>query len=456
MSLQQADGELARDEERERLPLPGEIESETEVRPRRPRRRRRRWLLIGLLVLLLAGAGVAVWASFFRTSGAATTLRTVTVTAGTLKQTVSGTGTLQPASEAALSFGSSGTVSSVEVEVGDTVKKGQALASIDDSELAIDLDSAKASRTEAEDSLTALQNADDSTAAAIAAAEATVEVKKNAVTQARAAVSAATLTSPIAGKVAEVTVSKGDSVSGGSSSSSTGATGSSGSSGTAGGTSGAAAGSSSTSTSSTSAVTVISSGTFEVTTSVSNADLTSVKKGLQATIIPTSSSTPVFGTVTSVGVVASASSGTSSAGSSTFPVTIAVTGKHPDLLPGSSATVGITVKQLADALSVPAQAVTTVDGRTVVQKLVDGHQVQTAVTLGDTIGSATVVKSGLSDGDQVVIASFRAPAAGSGTGTGTGRQGTGQQGGTGGLPGAGAGGFPGSGTGAGAGTGGTR
>ena len=59
----------------------------------------------------------------------------------------------------------------------------------------------------------------------------------------------------------------------------------------------------------------------------------------------------------------------SNSGSATFPVTIDVTGKHADLLPGSSATVAITVKQLADVISVPTQAISTVDGKTGVKTL---------------------------------------------------------------------------------------
>lgn len=444
MSVQHADDELATEQDPERLALPAETATET---PPRRTRRRRRWLLVGLLVLLLAGGGVAVWAVFFRTSQAATTLRTVTVSAGTLKQTVSGTGTLEPASQADLSFSSSGTVSSVKVEVGDTVTKGQALASIDSSELAIDLDSANASLTEAEDTLTDLQDDDDSTATAIAAAEATVEVKRNAVTQARTALDHATLTSPMAGTVAAVSVSKGDTVSGGSGSSTTAA---SSGAGAPAGSATSSSGSGSSSSGSSAAVTVISKGTFTVTTSVSNTDVTTLKKGLQATITPTSSARPVFGTVTSVGVTASSTStsGTSTSGSSTFPVVIAVTGKHTDLLPGSSATVAITVKQLSDVLSVPAQAVTTVGGKTVVQKLVAGKQVPTEVTLGQTIAGSSVVTKGLSDGDQVVIASFRAPTAGTG---GTGGTGTGTRQGAGGF-GGGTGGFGGTGTGTGTGT----
>ena len=414
-------------------------------RSRGPLPRRTRRVLIGALVVLLAGGGVAAWAVFFRDTGTAATYRTVTVASGTLKQTVSASGTLNPATESDLSFGSSGTVTQVLVEPGDLVKKGAELASIDDSELEIDYDSAKASLTEAKETLDELEDDDDATDSAIAAAEATVQVRKNAVTQAKTALGDATLVSPIAGKVAEVTIAEGDTVSGSASSTSSGT--GSGTSGSGSGTTGATgtggtADEAATSTSgSTPAVTVISDGTFTVDTSVSNADVTSIKKGLQATITATGSTDPVFGTVSSVGVVASSTSSTSASGSgsATFPVTVKVTGAHKDLLPGSSATVAITVKQLTDVISLPTQAVTTVDGKTVVQKLIDGKQVPTPVSLGASVGASTVVTSGLAVGDQVTVAGFRGAGT---TGTGGG-QGTGQGGGYGGAgAGPGAGGFP--------------
>lgn len=412
--------------------------------PHRRRRLGRRGIvvLVGALVLLLAGAGFGAYALFFADRSTSTTqYRTMTVSKETLKSTVSATGTLNPAKESELSFSSSGEVTSVKVEVGDKVSKGDVLARIDDDELQIDYDAATAELAEAQDSLDELEDDDDATDTAISSAEAAVKVKENAVKQADSALDAATLVAPFSGTVAAVGIEKGDTV--GSSS------GSSSSSSTSGGSSSGGTSSSSTSSSS-SAITLISTGTFVVDTSVSNTDLTSIKKGLQATITPTGSEDPVFGTVSSVGVVASSSSSTStgtgsssSSGSTTFPVTIAVTGKHTDLLPGSSATVSITTKQLNDVVSVPTQAITTVDGKTVVQKLVDGQQVQTEVTIGQVVGTSTVVTKGLEEGDEVVVASFTAA---NGTGTRNGNQSG--YGGQGGFPGGqGGAGFPGGGQG---------
>ena len=371
-----------------------------EEAPKWHRRRlgRRGVIVLVVALVLLGGAGYGVWALFFADKGAAgTQYRTVTVAQQTLKSTVSATGTLQPAKESALSFSSSGEVSSVKVAVGDKVSKGDVLARINDDELQIDLDAAKAELTEAEDSLSTLTDDSSATDTAIASAQASVQVKKNAVKQAQSALDNAELVAPFSGTVAAVGIEKGDTV--GSTSGSSG---------------------SNSSTSSSASITLISTGTFVVDTSVSNVDLPSIKKGLQATITPTGSTDPVFGTVSTVGVVASSSStgsgsgsgSGSNSGSATFPVEIAVTGKHTDLLPGSSATVEITVKQLANVISVPTQAISSVDGKTVVQKLVDGQQVQTEVSIGQVVGSSTVITKGLADGDQVVVASFTTTAAG--------------------------------------------
>ena len=441
MTLQRADDQTSLDTgESEQLLPAQETDPDTPSRRRRLSRRAR-WILVAALVLLLAGGGFGAWALFFRTPAATTTYRTTTVSSDTLKQTVSATGTLEPATESDLSFSSSGTVASVSVSAGDVVKKGQELATIDDSELKIDYDSAKASLTEAKEALSTLEDDDSSTATAISAAKATVQVKKNTKTEARTALKEATMVSPISGKVADVAIAAGDTVAG--SSSTTSSASSSSSSGSSGSSSSGGTGTSTGSTTSTStssaAITVISDGTFTVTTSVSNADVGSIKKGLQATITPTGSTEAVYGTVSSVGVVASSSSSSSSSsGSSTFPVTVAVTGTHTSLLAGSSATVAITVKQLTGVLSVPTQAVTTVNGKTVVQKLVNGKQVQTEVKVGTSLGTSTVITSGIAAGDQVVLASFRAS---TGTGTGTGR--TGQTGTTGQGGYSGQGGFPG-------------
>jgi hypothetical protein len=182
-----------------------------------------------------------------------------------------------------------------------------------------------------------------------------------------------------------------------------------------------------------------------VSASVGSADLAQIKRGLQVEITPTGTSAKVFGLVTSVGIVA-----TSSGGSATFPVGIAITGTPTGLYAGGSADVSIIVRQMQDALTVPTAAVHTVNGKTVVYRQRNGKQVDTVVTLGAVYGPSTQILSGLQPGDQVVVQSFRQAGTG---GTGN-RQRTGTGGGTG-SAGFGGGGFGGGGTGNGGGAGGT-
>ncbi len=369
-------------------------------------------LISAIAVLLVVGLGV--WFFLLRPQPvSAPTTQTLTLSATTLKTTVSASGTLEPEREADLSF-SSGTVTAVLVGIGDTVTAGQTLATIDPAALRIAYQSAIADLSAAQATLTTVEDSSSSTTAAIKVASATVQVKQNAVATAKANLATATMTAPFDGIVAQVNIATGDTTSSGGTASGAGTT----------------SGSSSTKSSSSSAgIVVISKGTFTVSTTVSNTDVASIKRGLQAVITPTGATTAVYGTVSSVGVVATTSSGTS--GSSTFPVTISVTGTHPELLAGSAVTVDIVTAQYTDVIAVPTQSLTTASGTTTVKKLVDGQEVATLVTTGAVVGSSTVITEGLSEGDQIVVANGRVAG-----GSSTARAGTARTAGQGGFSGA--------------------
>lgn len=382
-----------------------------------------------MLIAVAVVIALAVWFILGRANRSegpgGTQYRTSTVSAQTLKSTVSASGTLAPLQQESLSFDSSGTVTSVKVSVGSTVTKGQALASIDPSSLKVALQTAQADLAAAEDSLDSVEDDSSSTSTEISAAKAAVTVKDNAVTEAKSNLAGATLTAPFAGVVAAVGISKGD-TSGSSANSGGGSAGGSDSSSGSGSTS---TGTTSSSDSSSGTITLISKGTFTVTTSVSASDVGSVKKGMAATITASGVEAAVTGTVSSVGVVASTSD--SDSGSSTFPVTVKVAGTHTDLLPGASVTVAITTRQLSGVIAVATDAISTENGSTYVQRLVDGKSVRTKITIGSVIGQQTVVKSGLKSGDQVIVATFKA-AQGSGNASGSSSSGGGGMGGNGG------------------------
>ncbi|MFT4011126.1 MAG: efflux RND transporter periplasmic adaptor subunit [Nocardioidaceae bacterium] len=368
----------------------------------------RRALVLEAVILAIAvGAGVWWWS---RPDSAQAQPITTTVTTGTIKETVSASGTITAAKEADLSFTVSGTVTAVPVSAGDKVTKGQVLARIDDSVLAAQVTAAQASVDAA---LTRLDDDedDDASDAQLSSDRAQLVNAETELEQAKANRKAATLRSTITGTLAAVNVSKGDVVTGSSGTSSD----------------------STDSSDSTAAFTVVSTGRFVVDAEVATSDIDGVKKGLQVEITATGSTStdPVYGTVATVGRVATAQD----SGAATFPVTIQVTGRRKDLYAGTSATVEIITKQVDDVLTVPTMALHQDGDETYVEKVVDGKTVKTVVKLGETYGQSTEVKSGLADGDVVELVSFQRSSGGQ-------EQETQEGGPQGGAPEGGSGGFP--------------
>lgn len=355
------------------------------------RRRRRIWIALLLLVVVAAGSMTA-WLLAQNQEQPETVSQVVTVEPTTLKSTVTATGTLQPKRQANLVFPSSGTVTSVKVSVGQQVEKGQALATMDNTSLSLTLASARADLDAAEEELNSLQDSDASSSA-IASAKATVKVKRNAVEQASNNLDSATITAPFSGLVAEVNVAEGES---------TGATTQSATSGGANQSMGAGsvgANSNTSSAASDAAVVLISPDEYEVSASVSSADIAKVKQGLQVEMKVGESTDKVYGTVSSVAVVAT----TSTSGTSTFSITIDVTGKKQGLFAGSSVTADIIVSQYPNVIAVSPLAVTTKDGKSTVDKIVNGVATPTEVSTAETIDGQVIIKEGLAEGDQISV-----------------------------------------------------
>ena len=367
------------------------------------------FVVAGVVVVAVVAGGLVIRAR----ANAQPTLQTVAATTTTMQQTVSASGTVASADEADLSFGSAGTVTAVDVTVGQRVSKGQALATIDTTQLSSAVAVAQAQVDQAQAAVDA-----GGTSAQQASANAQLASADASLASAKAALADATMRSPISGVVEAVNIAVGDQVGSGSSGTGTGRSGASGGSGTGStGTGSTGSGSSST------AISVISTSSWVVDATVGSADLASLKKGLEATITLSGSTTPVFGTVQSIGVVAQSSSGTNT-GSAQFPVVIAVTGSPAGLYSGTDATVSIVVKQLQNVLVVPTLAVHTTNGKTEVTVMHNGRRVQTPVTIGSIFGTRTQITAGLKSGDQVVVPVFT-PTGTTGTGTRTGTRGFG-------------------------------
>jgi multidrug efflux pump subunit AcrA (membrane-fusion protein) len=338
-----------------------------------------------------------------------------------MQQTVASTGTIEPAQQANLNFGVSGQVTAVDVSSGQTVAAGQTLATVDPAALQDDVDQAEANLSAAQAKLSSDQSTGASTSE-IDSDQAAVTSAQTQLTTAEANLADASLTSTIAGTVASVDLSVGQQVTGSGS-----------------GGDGAAAASASASDSSTTAqVVVISTGSYLVNATVDDTQVGQVAAGDQVDITPSGSTTTVYGTVSSVGLIASTTSDVA-----TFPVVVAVTGSPSGLYAGSSATLSIIVKQIDDATEVPTAAISYgSSGQATVVEVENGRHVTQPVTTGEVSGGDTQITTGLSPGDKVLeqVVKFnrggtggaRSLFGGSGTGGFTGGGGGGFRGGAGG------------------------
>ncbi|MEZ5179971.1 MAG: HlyD family efflux transporter periplasmic adaptor subunit [Acidimicrobiales bacterium] len=199
--------------------------------------------------------------------------------------------------------------------------------------------------------LVAYQKAVDAAAAQVAAAE-------QAVDQAR-------IVSPIGGTVVAVGLAVGDEVS---------------------------------ASSDTATVVISGEGGYEVTTHVSVDDVPDLQVGQAATVAPDGTDRTVSGEVVRIGAADTSGSST------TYPVTISLTGDTGDLGNGSVASVAITTDAASRALAVPVSAVAVDGDRHTVTVLEAGETRTVAVEVG-AVGQRWVeITSGLDAGDEVVLA----------------------------------------------------
>lgn len=349
--------------------------------------------IAGATVILLVGAGLGVYFGTKSSGGSSSgpalteTSETVSVTTGTIKKTISASGTIEPGADEDLNFDVAGEVRTVDVAVGQKVTKGETLATLDTTALADDVSAAEATLTSAKDELTTAKD-DDAVTSQIDADKSAVNSDKISLETAKDDLADATLTSPISGTIASVDLTVGEQVS---------------ASGTSSGASGTisddSASSSSSSSSGSGQIEVINTNSFTVSASVGDTEISNIKAGDQAIITPSGStgSTTAYGVVSSVGLIA-----TDDDDVATFPVTISVTGAPSGLYAGSTATVEIVTEQLSNVTEVPTAAISYANGSATVTRLIGGSDKTVDITTGASSGAYTQVTSGLKAGDKVV------------------------------------------------------
>jgi RND family efflux transporter MFP subunit len=373
----------------------------------------------GAVVALLVAAG-AVAVVVVRSSRASgpRPLRylTATVRRGTVAETVSATGTVQPARLLDLSFGGSatasatagsssssgsggssgaggdGTVTAVNAKVGDRVASGEALARLDtgdaDQQLAVaqaqlaDAEAraalpAAASPSSASSSSTPSPRSTPTATPTPSAAEQAATTAENnlaiaqaesAVRSAREAVQATVLRAPAPGRIVAVNVVKGVAPP-------------------------------------SDAAIEERAGALQVQADVAEQDITSVRRGERADVTLPALGAAERAVVTGMPAQASSSSSSTTGGSGTvvtFPVTLTL--RHParSVLPGMSAQVSLDVERHDHVLFVPTAAIQGADAAPTVRVLEDGTPVSRPVEIGLSTDTSTEVIVGLHAGETVI------------------------------------------------------
>lgn len=362
------------------------------------RRTRRQWLVnTGLAVALAAvvGAGVVISTSGKASGADASTVRTVAVRTGDVTAQVTADGSVEAVNEVAANFGTTGTITTLTVKVGDTVTKGEVIATLDSTASArqvevarLQLKSAKEQLSSAEDGTTTTDPTTHVTtttvnSSQVASAKAQVIQAQATYDDAKDALAATTLYAPITGTVLDVNGKVGQSA--GSSSSGSGSSGST--------------QPNASSSSSSDLVVVANLAALQVSVSVPESDIGSLQVGQAATVtFPAVSGASAKGRIASIDPV-----GTSSNSVVTYGVVVRLSGVPKTIRLGQSASVTITTDNATGVLVVPSTAVTTNGSRSTVLLLKNGQQVRTQVSVGVAGDSWTEITSGVAAGDQVVL-----------------------------------------------------
>jgi multidrug efflux pump subunit AcrA (membrane-fusion protein) len=161
-------------------------------------------------------------------------------------------------------------------------------------------------------------------------------------------------------------------------------------------------------------IVIVGAGAVELTVNVPLASMAGVHMGQKANVTPQGATTSVPGTVTSISLLPSAATtgsgtgatqATAAASNPTYPVVILVPDALPALASGSHAQASLLVGTVADALTVPNSVLTPLgNGQAAVLTLNRGVATRSLVRTGYAGMLTTQITSGLTKGQQVVIA----------------------------------------------------
>jgi macrolide-specific efflux system membrane fusion protein len=390
--------------------------------------RTRTIVVYSTLVVAVVGAGGLAYGAIDSSgsSSTKTATRLVAAAAGTVSQTVSATGTVQPATSLDLNFVNGGVLTAVNVKVGDKVAYGQVLATIDPAKAKVALESAQANLAAAQQKLDQAKNppvtAQDPSptvdAVAVAQAKAAVNQAALNVSDAQKALEATTLKAPAAGTLSAVNFTVGQTVGGGGNSES----------------SSSSSNSSASSSGSRAFATLLDLDHMVVKVGFPEADAGKVSTGQPVSLtIDSLTGQRLSGTVTSVDTVSTVVSNVV-----TYNAIVSFDSVPAGVKPGMTANVSVITASKAGVVSVPSAAISTTGGVSTVTVRTNGKDENRTVVTGLKGDGTTEIMSGLDEGEQVVMSVGVVSSSASNGSTGN-QSRTGTVGGAGGLGGAGGG-----------------
>ncbi|GGD46660.1 efflux RND transporter periplasmic adaptor subunit [Paenibacillus nasutitermitis] len=359
----------------------------------------RKWWLLGTGVLLVAAAVIVYFNWDTKKEVAAAAAVTTRVIKGTIEVNVSGTGSIAPAAKETVKSGKQGTIGEVKVKLGDKVKKGDVLASLEGED---NTDKIKSEEVSLEKKLLQLQSTQDqfktetddknisSLKLSMKQQQLDIEQSRDTIADLKEATAEETIVAPVAGTVTTLSVADGDMLNG-----------------------------------SAELAVIADYDHFNIVVGIDELDISKVKAGQTAKVTIEALAGQTFtGKVTDI-----ADEGTASNGVASFDVTIALDSAE-GLKSGMSAEASIQVDKKENTLMLPIDAVQSMGGRYMVILPAAGQSGAAAgpgradgQTSGSTAGSKAAGGSGGASSGQTGAADNGAdgsPAAGQGGAAGSG------------------------------------
>jgi len=327
---------------------------------------RRRWLLLAAAVVVVA----AIVAASVYVFGSGGSVRTATVQRGSLAATIQTTGRLAAKNPITVRSDVSGSVQTVAVSPGDSVKRGDVLVQLDRTPFDDAITRAEKQLANAEAALNLAEvNAGSNptpqqTATKLEAAQ-NLDAAKQELANAKDQLASTLILAPVDGTIIDVQTANNAPLGQGST-----------------------------------VVDMADLTELNLSVDIDEVDFPHVQSGMSASFrLDAYPGTEIDGTVTNVSPVAQTSGGTT-----TFPATITFpTPAGMDLRPGMNANVTIKTAVRENVLLIPESALRTVGQRNFVTVLADGKQTEVEIQIGLRSNGMVEVASGLSEGQKVVL-----------------------------------------------------